>query len=120
LSQGTFRVNLLHRQFCVLLLFVSSYTACDRCLHQSKASYFSKAYALSSGACRYESLALDISGGHLAAGVASLFIDGVGCGACFQFGPSKSSDSTSLRDIEDLIYKFLVFMLEHSMREKDG
>ncbi|KAL2951866.1 hypothetical protein AAZX31_19G078100 [Glycine max] len=68
----------------------------------------------------YESLALDISGGHLAAGVASLFIDGVGCGACFQFGPSKSSDSTSLRDIEDLIYKFLVFMLEHSMREKDG
>ncbi|KAH1193764.1 putative calcium-binding protein [Glycine max] len=72
------------------------------------------------GACRYESLALDISGGHLAAGVASLFIDGVGCGACFQFGPSKSSDSTSLRDIEDLIYKFLVFMLEHSMREKDG
>ncbi|KAG4927236.1 hypothetical protein JHK85_053722 [Glycine max] len=89
LSQGTFRVNLLHRQFCVLLLFVSSYTACDRCLHQSKASYFSKAYALSSGACRYESLALDISGGHLAAGVASLFIDGVGCGACFQDTEAK-------------------------------
>ncbi|XP_028224150.1 BEACH domain-containing protein C2-like [Glycine soja] len=38
----------------------------------------------------------------------------------YEFGPSKSSDSTSLGDIEDLIYKFLVFMLEHSMREKDG
>lgn len=35
------------------------------------------------GACRYESLALDISGGHLAAGVAFLFKDGAGCGACF-------------------------------------
>ncbi|KAG4915386.1 hypothetical protein JHK87_052943 [Glycine soja] len=41
------------------------------------------------GACRYESLALDISGGHLAAGVASLFIDGVGCGACFQDTEAK-------------------------------
>ena len=36
------------------------------------------------GACGYGSLALDISGGHLAAGVASLFKDGAVCGACFQ------------------------------------
>ncbi|RDX89246.1 BEACH domain-containing protein C2, partial [Mucuna pruriens] len=35
-------------------------------------------------------------------------------------GPSKSSDSTSLGDIEDLIHKFLVIMLENSMRHKDG
>ncbi|CAJ1949884.1 unnamed protein product [Sphenostylis stenocarpa] len=35
-------------------------------------------------------------------------------------GPSKSCDSTSLGDIEDLIYKFLVIMLERSMRQKDG
>ncbi|XP_029129302.1 expansin-like A1 isoform X2 [Cajanus cajan] len=54
-------------------LLASSATACDRCLQQSKASYFSKASALS---C--------LSGGHLAAGVASLFKDGAGCGACFQ------------------------------------
>ncbi|XP_020221201.1 expansin-like A2 [Cajanus cajan] len=65
-------------------LLASSATACDRCLQQSKASYFSKASALSSGACGYGSLALGLSGGHLAAGVASLFKDGAGCGACFQ------------------------------------
>lgn len=46
--------------------------------------------------------------------------------ACFffflieQLGPGKSSDSTSLGDIEDIIYKFLVIMLERSMRQKDG
>jgi len=36
------------------------------------------------GACGYGSLALDISGGHLAGGVASLFKNGAGCGACFE------------------------------------
>lgn len=33
---------------------------------------------------------------------------------------SKSSDSVSLGDIEDLIHNFLIIMLEHSMRQKDG
>ncbi|CAJ1933929.1 unnamed protein product [Sphenostylis stenocarpa] len=75
----------------ILSLVASSATACDRCLHQSKASYFSKASALSSGACGYGSLALDISGGHLAAGVASLFKNGAGCGACFQIRCKNSS-----------------------------
>jgi hypothetical protein len=70
---------------CFFFFFLaSSATACDRCLHQSKASYFNKASALSSGACGYGSLALDFSGGHLAAGVSSLFHNGAGCGACFQ------------------------------------
>ncbi|TKY67789.1 Expansin A1 [Spatholobus suberectus] len=67
-----------------LFLLASSATACDRCVHQSKAAYFSKASALSSGACGYGSLALGFSGGQLAASVASLFKDGAGCGACFQ------------------------------------
>ncbi|KAL2329182.1 hypothetical protein Fmac_022609 [Flemingia macrophylla] len=67
-----------------LFLLPSTSSACDRCLHQSKASYFSKASALSSGACGYGSLALGLSGGHLAAAVPSLFKDGAGCGACFQ------------------------------------
>ncbi|TYJ44484.1 hypothetical protein E1A91_A03G228600v1 [Gossypium mustelinum] len=69
---------------CMLLFLVlSSANACDRCVHQSKASYFSDA-AASSGACGYGSLALTISGGHLAAGVSSLYKQGAGCGACFQ------------------------------------
>ncbi|XP_047154888.1 BEACH domain-containing protein C1-like [Vigna umbellata] len=38
----------------------------------------------------------------------------------YELGPGKSSDSTSLGDIEDIIYKFLVIMLERSMRQKDG
>lgn len=35
-------------------------------------------------------------------------------------GPSKLSDSTSAVDVEDLIHNFLIIMLEHSMRQKDG
>lgn len=38
----------------------------------------------------------------------------------FQMGASKSFDPVSLGDIEDLIHNFLIIMLEHSMRLKDG
>ncbi|XVF45629.1 hypothetical protein PTKIN_Ptkin02bG0221900 [Pterospermum kingtungense] len=76
---------------CFLFLLLSSATACDRCLHQSKASYISKASALSSGACGYGSLALGLSGGHLAAAVSSLYKDGAGCGACFQIRCKNST-----------------------------
>ncbi|KAJ4715887.1 Expansin-like [Melia azedarach] len=69
---------------CFLFLLLSSATACQRCVRQTKVSYFSKDSVLSSGACGYGSLALGFSGGFLAAGVPSLYKDGAGCGACFQ------------------------------------
>jgi len=39
---------------------------------------------------------------------------------CFQMGENKNSNLASLGDIEDLIHNFLIIMLEHSMRQKDG
>ncbi|XP_058744102.1 BEACH domain-containing protein C2-like isoform X2 [Vicia villosa] len=38
----------------------------------------------------------------------------------YELGPSKPSDTTSLGDIEDLLHDFLINVLEHSMRQKDG
>ncbi|KAK4371939.1 hypothetical protein RND71_007323 [Anisodus tanguticus] len=35
-------------------------------------------------------------------------------------GASKNANPGSLRDIEDLIHNFLIIVLEHSMRQKDG
>ncbi|KAI9388951.1 hypothetical protein POPTR_009G141400v4 [Populus trichocarpa] len=69
---------------CFLFLIISSATGCDRCVHQSKVAYFSKASALSTGACGYGSMAIGFNSGHLAAAVSSLYKDGAGCGACFQ------------------------------------
>ncbi|CAO2815712.1 unnamed protein product [Amaranthus hypochondriacus] len=66
-----------------LFILFSSATACEQCV-LSKASLFSKASTLSSGSCGYGSLALNFNGGHIAAGVPSLYKEGAGCGACFQ------------------------------------
>ncbi|KAL4352831.1 hypothetical protein GQ457_06G032510 [Hibiscus cannabinus] len=38
----------------------------------------------------------------------------------YEMDSRKKSDSASLGDIEDLIHNFLIIMLEHSMRQKDG
>ncbi|KAI3446319.1 hypothetical protein Pfo_002984 [Paulownia fortunei] len=66
------------------LLLASSATACDRCAHQSKVVFFSKAQALQSGACGYGSLAIGFNDGRLAAAAPSIYKEGAGCGACFQ------------------------------------
>ncbi|XP_039039847.1 expansin-like A1 [Hibiscus syriacus] len=68
----------------LLFLLVSSATACDRCVHQSKATFVSSVEALSSGACGYGSLALSLGNGCLAGSGSPLFKNGAGCGACFQ------------------------------------
>ncbi|CAO2813677.1 unnamed protein product [Amaranthus hypochondriacus] len=67
----------------IMFILISTATACEECV-LSKASLYSKASSLSSGACGYGSLALKFNGGHVAAGVPSLYKDGVNCGACFQ------------------------------------
>jgi hypothetical protein len=35
-------------------------------------------------------------------------------------GAKKKADGVSMSEIEDLIHNFLIIMLEHSMRQKDG
>ncbi|KAF9687750.1 hypothetical protein SADUNF_Sadunf02G0125400 [Salix dunnii] len=38
----------------------------------------------------------------------------------YELGATKNSNGASLGDIEDLVHNFLIIMLEHSMRQKDG
>ncbi|KAI3502390.1 hypothetical protein L1887_30424 [Cichorium endivia] len=75
--------------FLFTLPVIASTSACDRCLHQTKALLFSNASALSCttslyGACGYGSSAPSFYNGHLAAAVPNIFKFGSGCGACFQ------------------------------------
>ncbi|KVI04021.1 Barwin-like endoglucanase [Cynara cardunculus var. scolymus] len=70
---------------------ISSINACDRCVHQSRVSFFPKAFSLSSGACGYGSLATALYGDHLAAAVPKIYKSGSGCGDCFQVRCKDSS-----------------------------
>ncbi|KAJ3680517.1 hypothetical protein LUZ60_016795 [Juncus effusus] len=38
----------------------------------------------------------------------------------YEMGDSKESNGVSINEIEDLIHNFLIIILEHSMRQKDG
>ncbi|THU65696.1 hypothetical protein C4D60_Mb05t06370 [Musa balbisiana] len=67
----------------VLFLLPCSAMACDRCVHQARAGYFSSS-AFPVGACGYGSMALGFSGGYVAAAGSALYRGGIGCGACFQ------------------------------------
>lgn len=50
----------------------------------------------------------------------SPFIMIIICSLICQMDAGKSPTSPSLGDIEDLIHNFLIIILEHSMRQKDG
>ncbi|KAL8150262.1 hypothetical protein V2J09_020070 [Rumex salicifolius] len=63
---------------------ITAGTPCDTCYHHSKAAYYSKASALSSGACGYGAVALNYYGGHIAAASPSFYKEGDYCGACFE------------------------------------
>ncbi|KAK9666702.1 hypothetical protein RND81_14G204900 [Saponaria officinalis] len=90
-------------KFFIYLMFIvfSTVTACDECV-LSKAAIYTKASSLSSGACGYGSLALKFNGGHVAAGVPSLYKDGAGCGACYQIR-CKNSEMCSKAGIKVML-----------------
>ncbi|KAJ8624854.1 hypothetical protein MRB53_033384 [Persea americana] len=87
---------------CFLFLFLSSAIACDRCVHQSKAAYFSSPSSLSSGACGYGSMAMGFNGGYIAAASSSIYRGGVGCGGCFQMR-CKNATICSRRGVKLLV-----------------
>ncbi|KAJ8428540.1 hypothetical protein Cgig2_003788 [Carnegiea gigantea] len=78
-------------QLCFMfLLFTSAAATCNQCV-LSKAAFFASSSGLSSGACGYGSLALNMYAGHLAAALPSIYRAGAGCGACYQIRCKNSA-----------------------------
>ncbi|XP_038880555.1 expansin-like A3 [Benincasa hispida] len=69
----------------LFFLLISYSTACDRCVHRSKATHYHYDVPVSYGStCGYGKLEYEISKGYFAAVVPSLYKEGATCGACYQ------------------------------------
>ncbi|KAH9610467.1 hypothetical protein KSS87_018071 [Heliosperma pusillum] len=77
----------------VFLLVFSSYATaelCEQC-DTSKAAFFATSSRLSSGACGYGALAVNLYGGHVAAARQNIYRNAQGCGACYQIRCQNSA-----------------------------